>query len=230
MAEELRREVTSFVHHRARLTEGQQAAWERWWPERGADVDEVLDGTRPWDPAAWFGRTAPVVLEIGSGMGESTAALAAAHPEIDHVAVEVFEPGLAALLMRMAELDLRNLTLLRGDAVRLLREAVPEGSLDGIRVFFPDPWPKRRHRKRRLVQAEFVALAASRLRSGGFLHLATDWTDYATQMLAVVRSELTLDGAAEGFTPRPAWRPVSKFEQRALVEGRDVRELLLKKR
>jgi tRNA (guanine-N7-)-methyltransferase len=230
VADELRREVTSFVHHRARLTEGQQSAWERWWPERGADVDEVLDGTRPWDPAAWFGRAAPVVLEIGSGMGESTAALAAAHPEIDHVAVEVFEPGLAALLMRMAELDLHNLTLLRGDAVRLLREAVPEGSLDGIRVFFPDPWPKRRHRKRRLVQAEFVALAASRLRSGGFLHLATDWEDYATQMLAVVRSELSLAGAAGGFTPRPAWRPVSKFEQRALVEGRDVRELLVEKR
>jgi tRNA (guanine-N7-)-methyltransferase len=170
------------------------------------------------------------VLEIGSGMGESTAALAAAHPEVDHVAVEVFEPGLAALLMRMAELDLHNLTLLRGDAVRLLREAVPEGSLDGIRVFFPDPWPKRRHRKRRLVQAEFVALAASRLRSGGFLHLATDWEDYATQMLAVVRSEPLLDGAADGYTPRPAWRPVSKFEQRARVEGRDVRELLLRKR
>jgi tRNA (guanine-N7-)-methyltransferase len=230
VAEELRREITSFVHHRARLTEGQQAAWERWWPERGADVDEALDGTRPWDPPAWFGRSAPVVLEIGSGMGESTAALAAARPEVDHVAVEVFEPGLAALLMRMAELGLTNLTLLRGDAVRLLREAVPEGSLDGIRVFFPDPWPKRRHRKRRLVQAGFVALAASRLRSGGFLHLATDWEDYATQMLAVVRSESLLDGAVDGFTPRPAWRPVSKFEQRARVEGRDVRELLLRKR
>lgn len=231
MADELAHpEVTSFVHHRARLTEGQQAAWERWWPERGADVDEVLDGTQPWDPAAWFGRTAPVVLEIGSGMGESTAALAAADPGTDHVAVEVFEPGLAALLMRMAELDLTNLTLLRGDAVRLLREAVPEGSLDGIRVFFPDPWPKRRHRKRRLVQAGFVALAASRLRPGGFLHLATDWEDYATQMLALVRSEPTLHGAADGFTPRPAWRPVSKFEQRARVEGRDVRELLLRKR
>lgn len=230
MAEAPRREVTSFVHHRARLTEGQRAAWERWWPERGADVVDVVSGARPWDPPSWFGRTAPVVLEIGSGTGESTAALAAAHPELDHVAVEVFEPGLAQLLMRMDELGLANLALLRGDAVALLRDAVPEASLAGIRIFFPDPWPKRRHRKRRLVQPDFVALAASRLRPGGFLHLATDWADYADQMLAVVRAEPALEGAAAAFTPRPSWRPETKFERRARAEGRDVRELLLRRR
>lgn len=219
--------ITSFVHHRARLTEGQQAAWDRWWSVRGRDVA----GLPSWDPTAWFGRTAPLVLEIGSGMGESTAAMAAAAPEVDHVAVEVFEPGLAQLLMRMGELT--NLAVLRGDAVALLREHVPEGSLDGVRIYFPDPWPKRKHRKRRLVQPDVVALVASRLRPGGTLHLATDWDDYATQMRAVCSAEPLLRNTASdesgGWTARPEWRPVTKFEQRARVEGRDVHDLLFRR-
>jgi tRNA (guanine-N7-)-methyltransferase len=222
--------ITSFVHHRARLTDGQQAAWDRWWPERGRDVTDLLDGTVAYDPPAWFGRTAPLVLEIGSGMGESTAAMAAAAPESDHIAVEVFEPGLAQLLMRMAAAELTNLFLLRGDAVALLRECVPAGSLDGVRIFFPDPWPKRKHRKRRLVQPDVVALVASRLRPGGLLHLATDWDDYATQMLAVCTAEERLEGTPPGFADRPQWRPVTKFEHRARVEGRDVHDLLLRRR
>lgn len=224
------REVPSFVHHRARLTEGQQAAWDRWWPERGGEVVDVVSGVRPWDPDAWFGRNAPLIVEIGSGMGETTAALAAARPELDHVAVEVFEPGIAQLLMRMAQAELTNLAVLRGDAVALLRAGVPEASLAGIRIFFPDPWPKRRHRKRRLVQPSFVALAASRLRVGGTLHLVTDWDDYATQMLAAVRSEAGLVNAVESFAPRPTWRPLTKFENRAREEGREVHELILHRR
>ena len=223
--------ITSFVHHRARLTEGQQAAWDRWWPVRGRDVADILDGTLAYDPPAWFGRTAPRVLEIGSGMGESTAAMAAADPGTDHIAVEVFEPGLAQLLMRIADAGLTNLALLRGDAVALLRERVPAGSLDGVRIYFPDPWPKRRHRKRRLVQPSFVALVASRLRPGGSLHLATDWDDYAIQMQAACAAEPQLRNAAaaqpDGWLPRPEWRPVTKFEQRARHEGRDVHDLLL---
>ena len=221
--------ITSFVHHRARLTEGQQAAWDRWWSVRGRDVTDLTS----WDPAAWFGRTAPLVLEIGSGMGESTAAMAAAAPEVDHVAVEVFEPGLAQLLMRMEDTGLTNLALLRGDAVVLLRERVPEGSLDGVRIYFPDPWPKRKHRKRRLVQPDVVALVASRLRPGGTLHLATDWDDYATQMRAVCSAEPLLDNTASdesgGWIERPEWRPVTKFEQRARVEGREVHDLLFRR-
>jgi tRNA (guanine-N7-)-methyltransferase len=228
------RPIPSFVHHRSRLTEGQQHAWDRWWPERGREVDQLLSGAEPFDPPAWFGRTAPLVLEIGSGMGESTAAMAAAAPDVDHIAVEVFEPGLAQLLMRIADAGTANVALLRGDAVALLRERVPEASLTGIRIFFPDPWPKRRHRKRRLVQPEFVALAASRLATGGTLHLATDWDDYATQMRAVCSAEPLLENTAAGepggWTPRPQWRPVTKFEQRARVEGREVHDLLYRRK
>jgi tRNA (guanine-N7-)-methyltransferase len=220
------RQVTSYVHHRARLTEGQQRAWDRWWPERGRDVADLVGGVEPYDPPAWFGRVAPLLLEIGSGMGESTAAMAAAEPAVDHLAVEVFEPGLAQLLMRVAELGLTNVAVLRGDAVALLRERVPPGSLDGVRIFFPDPWPKRRHRKRRLVQPAVVALLADRLRPGGWLHLATDWADYATQMRVVCDAEPSLRNPSPGgWLPRPSWRPVTKFEQRALDEGRQVRDL-----
>ena len=213
------RAVTSFVHHRARLTDGQRAAWDRWWPVRGHDVADT-----DYDPAAWFGREAPLILEIGSGMGETTAALAAAEPDVDHLAVEVFEPGIAALLMRAAELA--NLVVLRGDAVALLTDRVPSASLAGIRIFFPDPWPKRRHHKRRLVQPAFVALAASRLRPGGTLHMATDWADYAVQMRAVADAEPLLLG---GETARPSWRPVTKFEARARAEGRDVHDFVYRR-
>jgi len=213
------RAVTSFVHHRARLTDGQRAAWDRWWPVRG---HEVADSD--YDPPTWFGRAAPLILEIGSGMGESTAALAAAEPDVDHLAVEVFEPGIAALLMRATELT--NLVVLRGDAVTLLSEKVPEASLAGIRIFFPDPWPKRRHHKRRLVQPAFAALAATRLRPGGTLHMATDWADYAEQMRAVADAEPRLVG---GEVPRPPWRPVTKFEARARAEGRDVHDFVYRR-
>jgi tRNA (guanine-N7-)-methyltransferase len=224
--------ITSFVHHRNRLTDGQQHAWDRWWARYGHDVDQLVSGEQPYDPAAWFGRSAPLVLEIGTGMGETTAALAAAAPEVDHIGMEVFEPGLAQLLMRIADEGLQNLVLLRGDAVQLLRLRVPESSLDGIRIFFPDPWPKRKHRKRRLVQPDFLALAASRLRPGGILHMATDWDDYAVQMRAVGDAEPQLENtssAADGWTPRPPWRPVTKFEQRAHAEGRDVHDLLYRR-
>lgn len=225
--------ITSFVHHRARLTEGQQRAWDRFWPVLGRDVAEIVDGTVDYDPPTWFGRHAPLVLEIGSGMGESTAAMAAAAPGRDHLAVEVFEPGLAQLLMRVRELELTNLALLRGDAVELLRTRVPEGSLAAVRIFFPDPWPKRKHRKRRLVQPEVVTLVASRLAPGGTLHLATDWDDYAVQMRAVCDDEHLLENVAGGepggWLPRPEWRPVTKFERRARIEGRDVHDLLFRR-
>ena len=176
---------------------------------------DVVSGAVAYDPPAWFGRRAPLVLEIGSGTGESTAAQAAAAPDTDHLAVEVFEPGLAQLLMRIEDAALTNLRLLRGDAVDLLRERVPPDSLAAVRIFFPDPWPKRRHHKRRLVQPGFVALVASRLAPGGVLHLATDWAHYASQMRVACAGEplpgehLHQRGRLVGAPGRDARRPSS---------------------
>jgi tRNA (guanine-N7-)-methyltransferase len=208
------------------MTTGQQRAWERSWDRWGADVLDLPEG--PLNTTGWFGRAAPVVLEIGSGMGESTAAMALDAPEINHLAVEVYQPGLAQLLLRIEHAEIRNLRLLRGDAYPLLREHIPAGGLHAIRIYFPDPWPKRRHHKRRLIIPEFVTLAASRLMQGGTLHLVTDWEPYAQEILAVCLAEPTLHNTAAGntFAARPTWRPVTKFEQRARDEGRMVRDLL----
>jgi tRNA (guanine-N7-)-methyltransferase len=214
------------------MTVGQQRAWDRHWKQLGRDLAELPEG--PLDTALWFGRAAPVVLEIGSGMGESTAAMAAEESGIDHLAVEVYQPGLAQLLLRAEHAGITNLRLLRADAHELLSSHIAPQSLDGVRIYFPDPWPKRKHHKRRLVTPDFVALIASRLASGATLHLATDWEPYAEEMLAACSGEASLRNAAgeefEGFAPRPAWRPVTKFEQRALDDGRTVRDLLFVRR
>ncbi|MBV9312357.1 MAG: tRNA (guanosine(46)-N7)-methyltransferase TrmB [Pseudonocardia sp.] len=224
------RRVVSFVHRGGRMTEGQRHAWAAWWPTYGRDLSGL---SAPLDLVSWFGRDAPVVLEIGSGMGESTAALAAAAPERNHLAVEVYQPGLAQLLMRIRALELTNLRLVRGDAMVLLDEHTEPDSLAGIRVYFPDPWPKRKHHKRRLVEPAFVALAASRLRKGGTLHLATDWAHYAEQMRRVCEAEPRLRNhypdADGGWAPRPSWRPLTKFEQRATAEGRTVLDLIYRR-
>jgi len=163
-------------------------------------------------------------------MGETTAQLAQDRPETDHLAIDVYKPGLAQLLMRIEGLGLDNLRLLRGDAVQLLREHVPEDALSEVRIFFPDPWPKKRHHKRRLVQSGFVALAASRIAPGGVLHLATDWADYAEQMREVCEREPQLRNRhpdqPAGWAPRPEWRPVTKFETRAHAEGREIHDLM----
>lgn len=212
---------------RARMTTGQQHAWDRSWGRWGADVTDLPEG--PLDAAGWFGRAAPVVLEIGSGMGESTASMAMAAPDVDHLAVEIYQPGLAQLLLRIEQAEITNLRLLRGDAYALLSEHVAASSLHAVRIYFPDPWPKRRHHKRRLVRPEFIALATSRLAVGATLHLATDWEPYAQEMLASCVAEPGLRntaGALHGFATRPFWRPVTKFEQRARDQGRVVRDLL----
>jgi tRNA (guanine-N7-)-methyltransferase len=231
------RRVVSYAQRAGRMTSGQQRAWERNWQQLGRDVTELPPG--PLDTAAWFGRAAPVVLEIGSGMGESTATMAAQQPEVNYLAVEVYQPGLAQLLLRAEHAGITNLRLLRGDATVLLTGHTAPASLHDVRIYFPDPWPKRRHHKRRLVCPEFVGWVASRLTPGGTLHLATDWEPYALEMLAVCEGEPRLRNAVGGahglaaagqdvarFVARPQWRPVSKFEQRALDEGREVRDLL----
>lgn len=210
------------------MTVGQQRAWERSWPKLGRNTRELPPG--PVDFAGWFGRQAPMLLEIGSGMGETTAQLAAAQPELNYLAVEVYQPGLGQLLLRIENLGLTNLRLLRGDAIDVLAEHIEPDSLAGVRVFFPDPWPKKRHHKRRLVQPEVVALVASRLAPGAVLHLATDWAAYAEHMRAVCAGEPLLRNAFPdepgGWAPRPEWRPVTKFENRAHEEERAIRDLM----
>ncbi|MEU4801573.1 tRNA (guanosine(46)-N7)-methyltransferase TrmB [Actinosynnema sp. NPDC023587] len=206
------------------MTVGQERAWDRHWERLGREVKALPAG--PLDFAGWFDREAPVLLEIGSGMGETTSRLVAAAPELNYVAVEVYKPGLAQLLMRAEALGVTNLRVLRGDAVDLLTEHVAPDSLTGVRIFFPDPWPKKKHHKRRLVQPEFVRLLATRLRPGGTLHLATDWENYAEQMLAVCSAEPLLRNRHADWAPRPDWRPVTKFEQRAVEEDRISHDLM----
>ncbi len=220
------RNAPTYNAQRSRMTRGQQRAWDRNWDRGGRDVVNLPAG--PLDTAGWFGRTAPVVLEIGSGMGESTVSMARDAPDVDHLAVEVYQPGLAQLLLRIEQAGITNLRLVRGDAQTLLTEHVAPGSLHAVRIYFPDPWPKRRHHKRRLVSPTVVALVTSRLEVGGTLHLATDWESYAAEMLAVCGGEPGLRNTAptNGFAARPAWRPVTKFEQRARDDGRTVRDLL----
>ncbi|WP_228046497.1 tRNA (guanosine(46)-N7)-methyltransferase TrmB [Saccharopolyspora montiporae] len=213
------------------MTAGQQRAWDRHWDELGADVSALPEG--PLAADSWFGRRAPLVLEIGSGMGETTAQLVAAEPEVNYLAVEVYKPGLAQLLLRAEGAEVSNLRVLRGDASVLLREHIEPGALSEVRIYFPDPWPKKRHHKRRLVQPPVVELIATRLRPGGVLHLATDWTDYAEQMMEVCSAEPLLRNrfSAEpgGWAPRPPWRPVTKFENRAHEEGRAVHDLIFER-
>lgn len=223
------RSVVSYVQRGGRMTVGQQRAWRDLWPSLGREVSELPAG--PVDFDAWFGRPAPVLLEIGSGMGDATSQLAAAAPELNYVAVEVYAAGLGQLMLRAEKLGVDNLRLLHGDAVVLLEKHVAPGSLHGVRLFFPDPWPKKRHHKRRLIQPEFVALVASRLQPGGTLHLATDWAHYAEQMLAVCSAEPLLRNLhpEDGYAPRPEWRPVTKFESRAHAEGRPCRDLMFER-
>nr|WP_075977865.1 tRNA (guanosine(46)-N7)-methyltransferase TrmB [Actinokineospora bangkokensis] len=227
MEQQHRRGVVSFVNRGGRLTVGQERVWARRWAELGREVADLPEG--PLDATAWFGREAPVLLEIGSGMGETTAQLAAAAPELNYLAVEVYQPGLAQLMLRAEAMELANLRLLRGDAVVLLREHIAPGSLHGARVYFPDPWPKKKHHKRRLIQPAFVALVASRLAPGGVLHCATDIEDYAEQMLAALSGEPLLRNLHDGWAPRPPWRPRTKFEARADAEGRISRDLLFER-
>lgn len=225
---EFHRSIVSFVQRGERMTVGQERAWDTYWEKMGNDVKSLPEG--PLDFTSWFGRSAPVLLEIGSGMGETTSQLVAAAPELNYVAVEVYKPGLAQLLLRAEHLGgLDNLRVLRGDAVDLLTDHVAPASLHGVRIFFPDPWPKKKHHKRRLVQPEFVALLASRLEPGGVLHLATDWEHYAEQMLEVCSGERLLTNMYDGWAPRPDWRPVTKFEQRAVNEGRVSHDLMFKR-
>jgi tRNA (guanine-N7-)-methyltransferase len=220
-----RRPIRSFVLRAGRMGPGQARALAELGPRFVLAFEPRLA-----DFDAHFGRRAPRVLEIGFGMGDATAAIAQARPDTDFIGVEVHAPGVGALLKRIGEAGLANLRLIRHDAVDVLEHMVGEGSLAGIHVFFPDPWHKARHHKRRLIQPAFVRLLASRLAPGGYLHGATDWKPYAEQMLAVMAAEPALRNTHAGYAPRPAYRPLTKFENRGLGLGHGVWDLVFEKR
>ena len=217
----MNRPIRSYVLRQGRTTAAQQRALEELFPKYGLPFQpETIDSGKI------FGRVAPLVLEIGSGMGETTAAIARAKPAADFIAVEVHGPGVGSLLNRIAADGLANVRVIRHDAVEVLTRMIPDGALAAIHLFFPDPWPKKRHHKRRLVQAQFAALAARKLAPGGTLHAATDWPDYAEHMNSVFMNETLLEAAPSGFVERSA----TKFETRGRRLGHPIRDLFFRRK
>ena len=220
------RPIRTFHPRRGRMSGRHADAYTRLWPVFGLTV---LDGDRTvLELGELFGRAAPKVLEIGFGMGDTTAAMAAADPGRDFLAVEVHTPGIGNLLALIGERGLTNVRVVHGDAMELVRK-LPAGSLDAVHAFFPDPWPKARHHKRRLIQPGHVALLRERLRTGGTLHTATDWAGYAESMAETLGADPGLVNAYEGFAPRPGHRPVTKFEERGVRSGREIFDLVFRK-
>jgi tRNA (guanine-N7-)-methyltransferase len=220
-----RRSIRSFVLRAGRMGTGQMRALETLGPKF------VLPyAAQALEPKQVFGRDAPVVLEIGFGMGDATAQIARALPGTDFIGVEVHTPGVGALLKHIGEQQIGNLRIVQHDAVEVLEHMVAPGSLAGVHVFFPDPWHKKKHNKRRLIQPDFVARLVTRLAPGGYLHCATDWQPYAEQMLEVLSAEPGLRNSAEGYAPKPDYRPLTKFENRGLKLGHGVWDLVFRKR
>lgn len=219
------RPIRSFVLRQGYMSKGQQRAYDTLLPVLGVGYQPQVA-----DLDAAFGRAAPKVVEIGFGMGGATADIAQARPDTDYLGVEVHGPGVGSLLKQVEERQLGNVRVIQHDAVEVFTHMLAPASLDGVHVFFPDPWHKKRHNKRRLIQPPFVALLASRIKPGGYLHLATDWEDYAIQMLDVLSQEATLENTANGYAPRPDYRPLTKFEQRGLRLGHGVWDLVFRKR
>ena len=224
MSDVAHRSIRSFVLRQGRTTAAQARAHRELLPRYGIPFAAV-----PLDLERALGRSAPRVLEIGFGMGETTAAIAAAHPEIDYLGIEVHSPGVGSLLNRIEALGLKNVRVIQHDAVEVLERMVAPGALDGVHVFFPDPWPKKRHHKRRLVQSAFATLLASRMKPGGCLHVATDWEDYAREMLEAFSAEPLLENTVDGFAARPPWRAQTKFEKRGVTLGHAVFDLVFRR-
>ncbi|MBL0727135.1 tRNA (guanosine(46)-N7)-methyltransferase TrmB [Piscinibacter sp. HJYY11] len=216
-----RRGIKSFVVRAGRMGTGQIRALETLGPRFVLPYEAKL-----LDPSAVFGREAPLVLEIGFGMGQATAQIAGTLPGTNFLGVEVHTPGVGALLKLIDEQQLSNLRIVQHDAVDVLEHMLAPGSLAGVHIFFPDPWHKKKHNKRRLVQAPFVAKLVTRLAPGGYLHCATDWQPYAEQMLEVLSAEPGLRNTAEGYAPKPEYRPLTKFENRGLKLGHGVWDLV----
>lgn len=217
--------IRSFVTRAGRLSNAQARAIEEFGPKFMVPYAKA-----PLDTQQAFGRKAPVILEIGFGMGQTTAHIAKAMPEKDFIGVEVHTPGVGSLLKLIGEEGITNLRVIQHDAVEVLDHMIADGSLAGVHVFFPDPWHKARHNKRRLIQSPFVRKLCDKLAPGGYIHLATDWEDYAVQMLEVLSAEPLLQNTAEGYAPQPAYRPLTKFENRGLKLGHGVWDLVFVKR
>lgn len=219
-----KRSIRSFVLRQGRISDAQQRAYEQLLPRYSI----AYHPTR-LDLAQTFGRSAPKILEIGFGMGGATAHIAANHPENDYLGVEVHTPGVGALMNLLNAQGCTNVRIIQHDAVEVLSHMIAPGALDGIHIYFPDPWPKKRHHKRRLIQPPLVALLASRLKPGAYLHLATDWQEYAEWMLEVLQGEPALLNTAENYAPKPDYRPETKFERRGLNLGHGVWDLVFKR-
>ena len=207
-----------------RVSKAQRRAHAELLPVYGLPFSPI-----PLDLDRVFGRAAPRILEIGFGMGETTAAIAQEHPENDYLGIEVHTPGVGSLLKRIADLHLANLRIIQHDAVEVVQHMIAPDALDGVHIFFPDPWPKKRHHKRRLMQPAFVALLASRMKRGARVHACTDWEEYARQTLEVLAAEPALRNTAPGYASRPETRPETKFERRGLALGHRVWDLVFRK-
>ena len=221
-----RRPVRSFVLRGGRLTEGQKRALAELWPRFGIEQGESLLNFE-----ALFDNNAPVIMEIGFGNGDAIWQMAQANPAENYLGVEVHLPGVGHLLLKMKQHGIRNIRIANDDAVEFLRQRVPEESLDGVRIYFPDPWPKKRHHKRRLIQPSLIELLAARMCPRALLHLATDWEPYAEHMLEVMRSADSFANLSPSgdFCPQPVWRPETKYERRGEGLGHRVRDLLFKR-
>jgi tRNA (guanine-N7-)-methyltransferase len=219
------RPIRSFVLRQGRFSPAQQRAYESLLPRFG-----IAFAAAPLDLTHVFGRTSPKILEIGFGMGETTAAIAKARPGDDFLVIEVHSPGVGSLLKLIEQEKLANVRIIQHDAVEVVAAMIPHASLAGIHVFFPDPWPKKRHHKRRLLKPEFMHDLALRLAPGGYLHVSTDWADYADEILAALAAESWLENTTDGFAPRPAYRPLTKFEARGLKLGHRVWDVMFRRR
>jgi tRNA (guanine-N7-)-methyltransferase len=228
-----KRHIRSFVLRQGRVSPAQQRACDELLPRFG-----IQYAAQPLDLNQAFGRVAPKILEIGFGMGDSTATIALAHPENDYLALEVHTPGIGNLLKLIDAQQIANIRIIQHDAVEVLRDMIDNDTLDGVHIFFPDPWHKTRHNKRRLIQTPFIAQLVQKLkpacpelgRRGGYIHVATDWQDYAEQVLAVLNAEPLLENTANDYAPRPAYRPLTKFEQRGIRLGHGVWDLLFRRK
>jgi tRNA (guanine-N7-)-methyltransferase len=219
-----KRHIRSYVLRQGRVSNAQRRAYDSLLTRYGMPYAPA-----PIDLDSVFGRAAPKILEIGFGMGETTAEIAAAHPENDYLALEVHTPGVGSLLKQIDEHGLTNLRLVQHDALEVLEHMAAPATFDGANIFFPDPWPKKRHHKRRLIQPPFVTLLASRLKPGAYVHVATDWEEYARQILEVLSGEPALENTAPGFAPRPDYRPLTRFEQRGLRLGHGVWDVVFRR-